>query len=644
MCGIAGTLELTAGRQVSADVVLRMTRILQHRGPDDEGVWVNGPIGLGSRRLAVLDLSSRGHQPMSNHDGSVWVAYNGEIYNFRELRKRLEGAGHIFQSDSDTEVILQCYERDGLDCVKHFHGMFAFALWDERRRRLFIARDRLGKKPLFYCQTAHALVFGSEPKALMQHPDVPAGVNSDAVHHFLTYGYVPAPWSAFQHVKKLPAGHYLTVEGGRLSVQEYWSLSYARKRQEREEVLAEELLALLDDAVRSRLVSDVPVGALLSGGIDSSAIVALMRRHVTGPLRTFSIGFEQAEYNELDHARLIAEKFETQHEEQVVKPDAVALLPRLVWHYNEPFADSSALPSFAVCEMARQFVTVALNGDGGDESFFGYDRYLAMKLAAYQDRIPFAIRQTIVQGAERLPVGAPKSRVYRARRFARSLTDDPVRRYAGWMSLFDNAAKEELYTPEFAETIRSSDSLDVLRGAYARSDATTFLEKTVHTDVQLYLPDDLLVKMDIASMANSLELRSPFLDHRVVEFAAALPPGMKLRRLTHKYLLKRAMRGILPAGILHRRKSGFGVPMETWLRGELRTLLVDTLLDSRSRSRGYFRPHVVQRYVDEHLSGRMHHHARLWGLLMLELWHRTFIDETRANDNMLLTGTGSVNR
>ncbi len=626
MCGIAGTLELDAERCASPDILGRMIRVLAHRGPDDEGVWVSGPVGLASRRLAILDLSERGHQPMCSEDGALCVAHNGEIYNFLELRSQLERAGHRFRSDSDTEVILHLYERDGVECLKHFQGMFAFALWDARRRRLFIARDRLGKKPLFYCRTRSGLVFGSEPKAVLQHPDIAAEADPEAIHHFLTYGYVPASFSAFKHFQKLPAAHYLIVENGRTTVERYWSLSYARKRQEREDALGEELLSLLDDAVKSRLVSDVPVGALLSGGVDSSAVVALMRRHVTGTLRTFSIGFEQAEYNELEHARVVAQKFETEHEEQIVRPDVAALLPRLVWHYNEPFADSSALPSFAVCELARRFVTVGLNGDGGDESFFGYDRYVAAKIAGYQDFIPGSLRRAIGGAAAALPVGAPKSWNYRLRRFGETLHHDPLQRYAGWMVLFDNAAKAELYTPEFARTVSSSDSIELLRAAYARSDGGTSVEKLVDTDVQLYLPDDLLVKMDIASMANSLELRSPFLDYRVMEFAATLPPHVKLKRLTQKYLLKRALRGILPERILDRRKAGFGVPMESWLRGDLRPLLLDTLLGPQAATRGYFRAEILERYVSEHLSGQAHHHSRLWGLLMLELWHRTFID------------------
>jgi asparagine synthase (glutamine-hydrolysing) len=379
--------------------------------------------------------------------------------------------------------------------------------------------------------------------------------------------------------------------------------------------------------------------------VDSSAVVALMRRHVTGRLRTFSIGFEHAAYNELDYARIVARQFETEHEERVVRPDVTAILPRLVWHYNEPFADSSALPSFAVCESARRSVTVALNGDGGDESFFGYDRYVAAKLAGYQDWIPQTLRRSLGAVAAALPVGTPKSALYRSRRFLGTLGDDPQQRYAGWMILFDNSTKAELYTSDFARQVASVDSIQVLREAYDRSDARSFLEKTVHTDVQLYLPDDLLVKMDIASMANSLELRSPLLDHRIVEFAASLPPRVKLKGLTQKYLLKRAMRGILPERILKRPKAGFGVPLEFWLRGELRTFMCDTLLDSRTHDRGYFRPAVVRRYVDEHLSGRAHHHARLWSLLMLELWHRTFIDDPGiGTDNVFTHSFQAVSR
>lgn len=626
MCGIAGKFNFDPLNGVSADTVRRMTNILRHRGPDDEGVWIGGPVGLGSRRLAVIDLSPRGHQPMSSGDGSLTIAFNGEIYNFQQLRRELEAGGCRFRSDTDTEVILHLYARDGVGCLDHLRGMFAFALWDARSGTLFIARDRLGKKPLFYRQDGTSLQFGSEPKSIFQDPDVPVDVNPEAIHHYLTYGYVPGPWSAFQGVHKLQPAHYLLATTAGITTHRYWSLHYRPKRTDSEDRLGEELLALFEESVRIRLISDVPLGALLSGGIDSSAVVALMRRLNSGRLQTFSIGFDQPEYDELAHARHVAQHLGTDHHEAVVKPDVVGMLTRLVWHYNEPFADASALPSFSVCEMARRHVTVALNGDGGDESFLGYDRYVAAMVAGYQDRIPLVLRRLVAGGARHLPLGSPKSLPYRLRRFAETVMDDPRRRYGRWMTFFGPAQKRELYTPGFAESVARSDSRSILDAAYDASDAPSFLEASVHTDVQMYLPDDLLVKMDIASMAHSLELRSPFLDHKVVEFAASLPAGMKLRRLTKKYILKRIMKPFLPAPILHRKKMGFGVPIDHWLRNELRDLVYDVLLDSRARERGILEAASVRRYVDEHMRQMAHHHFRLWSLLMLEMWYRTFVD------------------
>jgi asparagine synthase (glutamine-hydrolysing) len=604
-----------------------MTVTLRHRGPDDEGVWANGPVGLGSRRLAIIDLSARARQPMSNEDGSLWITFNGEIYNFQELRAHLKAKGHAFRSDSDTETILHLYEEEGVGCLQRLRGMFAFAIWDAGHRTLFLARDRLGKKPLFYYHDGRVFVFASEPKAILQDPRVRAEPDAEAIHHFLTYGYVPSPWSAFRGIRKLPPAHYLVVREGRVTTHRYWSLSYTPKRTGSEAALGEELIALLEEAVRLRLISDVPLGALLSGGIDSSTVVALMRRFTSGPVRTFSIGFDNPQYDELAYARQVARRFETDHHELVVKPDAVAVLPRLVWHYNEPFADSSALPSFSLCEMARGFVTVALNGDGGDEAFIGYDRYVGAVLAGWYDRIPASIRRAVLRCVGVVPRGVPKSPAYRLRRFAEALALDPRRRYGRWLTFFENSRKADLYTADFAARVGAVDSLALLEAAYEASDAPGFLEATVHADVQLYLPDDLLVKMDIASMAHSLEVRSPFLDHRVVEFAASLPPSLKLRRVTQKYLLKKAMNGILPDPVVRRKKMGFGVPIDQWFRHELRDMVYDLLLDGPARQRGYFRPDAVRRYLEEHVRGQASHHFRLWNLLMLELWHRTFIDQ-----------------
>ena len=626
MCGIAGKLISSPGARVDAALVERMTASLSHRGPDDEGIWTDGGVGLGSRRLAVIDLSARARQPLANEDGTIRVVFNGEIYNFRELRAELEGRGHRFRSDSDTEAIVHLYEEEGADCVRRLDGMFAFALWDARTRSLLLARDRLGQKPLFYYQSGDTFVFGSEPKALLQDPAVRVEPDQEAIHHYLTYGYVPSPWSAFRHIRKLAPAHSLIVRDGHTRSVRYWSLRYEPKRHGREAELAAELDHLLGRAVARRLVADVPLGVLLSGGLDSSAVVALMRRATSGRIRTFSIGFDQPEYDELRHARSVAAALETDHEELVVRPDAAALLPRLVYHYNEPFADSSALPTWCLTEMARQSVTVALSGDGGDEAFLGYDRYAGAVVADRLDLLPLSFRRLLAGGARRLPGGSAKSTISRVRRFASGLALDPARRYGRWLSVTRDGDKRDLYTPEFAARWGHVDSLGLLEERFRGSDATTSVEKLVHTDVGMYLPDDLLVKMDIASMANSLEVRSPLLDHHVVEFAATLPVSLKLRGLTSKYLLRRVMRPHLPPAVLTRRKMGFGVPIDRWLRGELRELSHDLLLGKAAAERGYFKPATVRRYLDEHARGRVQHHTRIWALLVLELWHRTFID------------------
>jgi asparagine synthase (glutamine-hydrolysing) len=647
MCGIAGTLLFDPGAVVGPDLLLRMTRVIAHRGPDDEGVWASGPVGLGTRRLAVIDLSQRGHQPMSNEDGSIWITFNGEVYNFQELREGLLRKGHVFRSNTDTETIVHLYEEEGIAAIARLRGMFAFALWDGRTSTLFLGRDRLGKKPLFYYQDAKRFVFGSEIKCLLQ--GGVAGVpDADAIDHYLTFGYVPAPWSAFKDIRKLPPAHYLQVRHGHVSTTRYWALQYTPKNPGSEGALLEEFSHLLIESTRLRMISDVPLGVLLSGGLDSSAIAATMRKLTSGPLKTFSIGFEHPEYDELTYARQVAKHLETDHHELIVRPQAIEMVPRLAWHYNEPFADSSAVPSFAVSELARQSVTVALNGDGGDETWLGYDRYAAAAAVDRYDWIPRSARRAVAAAAARLPVGQPKSTVYRVRRLGMGVARTPLEQYASWITVFDDPAKRALFTPDFSAQLAGRRSFHIFQKALAASDAPTFVEAIAHADVQTYLPDDLLVKMDIASMAHSLEVRSPLLDHHMVEFSARLPVRMKLRGYTQKYLLRRLMKDALPAPILTRPKMGFGVPIDRWFKADLKEMAYDLLLDTRATSRGYFRPDAVRAYLDAHVAGRAHHHTQLWALLMLEVWHRLFIDQscspaapTRCDGEPLATA-GSV--
>ena len=633
MCGIAGKLQKDSTAPVDPELLRRMAGALRHRGPDDEGVWTDGPVGLASRRLAIIDLSPQGHMPMPNQDGSAWIVLNGEIYNFQELRAELVAKGHRFRSMTDTEVVVHLYDEEGVDCLKRLRGMFAFAIWDTRTRTLFLARDRLGKKPLYYYEDDTRFLFASEPKAILADPAVPREPDPLAIHYYLTYQYVPSPWSAFRGFRKLPPAHYLLIQPGRPPrVERYWKLRYGEKIRGSEAALCEELRERLREAVRLRLISDVPLGAFLSGGLDSSAIVAFMSEQLGGGVKTFSIGFEEDAYNELPYARRIAQHFHTDHHEFVVTPNAVEILPELVWHYNEPYADSSALPTYYLSRLARQHVTVALNGDAGDENFAGYPRHVAIRLVAWFCRLPRPVRRAIIASGRLIPDSLPpRHALQMAKRFAGRLSDTtPQQEYGRWISHFTDAAKATLYTEEFAARVGGCDSLGPLREAFAASDAPDILESALDADVSLYLPDDLLVKVDIASMAHGLEARSPLLDHQFMEFVASIPAKAKVRFGVKKYLFKKAMAGLLPREIIHREKMGFGVPIDRWFRGELRELATDTLLSRRALARGYFRPEAVRRLLDEHVSGRAHWHAHLWNLLMLELWHQMFIDRTLA--------------
>ncbi|HXF74825.1 MAG TPA: asparagine synthase (glutamine-hydrolyzing), partial [Methylomirabilota bacterium] len=551
---------------------------------------------------------------------------NGEIYNFQELRRELESLGYRFRTRTDTEVIVCAYERWGTDAVKRLRGMFAFAIWDQRRRRLFLARDRVGKKPLFYTLTGGRFLFASELQGLLACADVPRRVNLSAIDEYLSWGYIPAPRTAFQGIHKLPPAHWLTLDlkDGEPSVhvERYWSLDYGPKLRLSEDEAAAALREKLTEAVRLRMISDVPLGAFLSGGVDSSIVVGLMAGLSDRPVKTFSIGFKEAAYNELDHARRVADRWGTEHHEYVVEPDALAVLPKLARHYGEPYADSSAIPTYYVAQITRSDVTVALNGDGGDESFAGYERYLGNRVAALAQAVPGsawsarAVSRVLPDSLD------PKSRLRQAKRFLAVAAQPMARRYGRWLSFFTEEAKRELYSHDFRAGLNGFRPVDWMDSLFQEARGLDPVEAAMSVDVRSYLPYDLLVKVDITSMANSLEARSPFLDHEVMEFAARLPVNFKLRGKRSKYLLTRAFADLLPPENVNRRKMGFGVPVGEWFRGRLRPLLEDALLSEQSRKRGYFQGETVSRLVREHIERRADHSFALWSLLMLELWHR----------------------
>jgi asparagine synthase (glutamine-hydrolysing) len=623
VCGITGVV---GSLRTDPATLERMNARLRHRGPDGEGRFWSADVGLAMRRLAIIDLNS-GDQPIFNEDRTVCVVYNGEIYNFLDLRRELEQRGHRFETQSDTEVIVHAYEEFGTGCIERLWGMFALALWDGRRKLLLLARDRLGKKPLVYYvdPSGGGLTFASELQALLAHPDVPRAVDARAIDDYLTYLYVPSPTSAYRDIRKLPPGHRLVWQDGRVTVEPYWRLRFGTKAHLTEQEAVEGYAALLRDAVRRRLIADVPLGAFLSGGMDSSSIVAEMAELSSSPVKTFSIGFGERDFDELRYARQVAQRFGTDHHELVVEPRALEVLPTLVRHYGEPYGDSSAIPTYYVAQLTRQHVTVALNGDGGDELLAGYERHWAARVAARYDTIPRFVRHGLIRPLIPLVPEPRRRRAFlrRAKRFMAVAHLPVFDRYLHWVGAFTPAQKHALYTPEFMAELAGNDAGRWLRQALAPEPTLDPVDAVLRADTLLYLPEDLLAKVDIASMANSLEARSPFLDHRLVEFCAALPSSLKLRGRTSKWLLRRIMQHRLPPDILRRPKMGFGVPVGEWLRGELRPLLEETLFAPRAVQRGYFRPAAVRALVDEHLARRADRTSHLWGLLMLELWLST---------------------
>ena len=636
MCGICGMVGVGEGASFSEAQIERMRRVLSHRGPDDAGRYVaefpsssgSGRVGLGHARLSIIDLVT-GHQPLSNEDGAIWIVFNGEIYNFQELRPDLEAGGHTFRTNSDTEVILHLYEDRGVECLQALRGMFAFAIWDGRENRLFIARDRIGKKPLCFRSEANRFLFASEIKSLLQVEGVPRKLSLPALHHYLTYQYVPHPLTMFEGISKLPPGHYLTWKDGRVDVREYWRPPFRKAERRTEAEYVSRLRELMTESVRLRLISDVPLGAFLSGGIDSSIVVGLMAQLSNAPVKTFSIGFEEKRYDELAYARLVARHFGTDHKEFIVRPNAIEILPKLVWHYDEPFADSSAIPTYYVSQITRQHVKVALTGDAGDEGFAGYPRYRAVKLAQWFDRLPGPLRRALAgRFWERLPVSVEQKTLRRrARRLFLALNLPPRERYVRWCAIFDDERKRRLYAPDLREQLDALPSWKVFDAEYEKVPDLDFLGQTTFVDYMRYMPDDLLCKVDTASMAHGLECRAPFLDQELLAFIGEVPTDLKLRGfMGGKYLLRRAFGHMLPKEILRRPKMGFGVPIADWFRGELKDYVRDVLLDPSTLRRGYFRPEAVRELVEDHVGGRWDHGYRLWALLMFELWHRQFLD------------------
>lgn len=650
MCGIAGAVWWQPGKALTADVLSRMTDTIRHRGPDADGHYFSPPahrdpgklsaatisddsgpgVALGHRRLSIIDVAGSA-QPLGNEDGQIQIVFNGEIYNYRELRPDLIARGHKFRTEGDTEVIVHLYEEYGLDFVQHLRGMFALAIWDARLQRLILVRDRLGQKPLFYRLEEGRLAFASELKALLQIPGIPRTLDRRSVLKFLTLQYVPHPDCILQGFQKLPPATLAVLEaGGRLQLTTYWTPPYDQPDLGRTAITdwTHELRATLTEAVRLRLRSDVPLGAFLSGGVDSTVICGLMQNQLDRPVQTFSIGFPIEAFDERSYARQAAAQLGTDHHEAVVQPDAISILPQLIWHYDEPFGDSSAIPTMYLSRMTREHVTVALTGDAGDELFCGYDRYKAVRIAGLMDRAPAWVRGMWNSGlVARIPASVrQKSFRRRLKRLLETIGQEPERRYLNWITIFNKARLQWLVTDEMWKLTEADDPAACVFEAYARFPKRDFVTRTTATDLLTYLPCDILTKVDIASMSVGLEARSPMLDHKVVELAARMPIEVKLSVKRGKRVLVETFRDLIPQDIQTRRKMGFGVPIDHWFRSELKPLLHDVLLSSRCLDRGILNPDSVRQLVDEHISGQVDHAYRLWNLLCLELWQRLYLD------------------
>lgn len=615
MCGIFGSVGVA-----DKNLLKKMAGSLWHRGPDSEGMFFEDGVGLGVRRLSIIDLKT-GDQPIFNEDKTIVIVFNGEIYNFRELRNDLEKKGHRFYTLTDTEVIVHLYEEHKEDCVNFLNGMFAFAIWDKAQKKLFIARDRLGVKPLYYAVRNGELIFSSELKALLEDGSISREIDLEALDCYLRFLYIPAPLTIFKGVYKLLAGHNLIWEKGRIETERYWEVKSTPKRCLCEGDFVEQTRDLFKEAVRLRLISDVPLGVFLSGGIDSSAIVAMMRQIGCPQIKTFSIGYDKEynSYNELDDSRLVADHFKTDHQEFIVRPEIIKLLPKIAWHLDEPFGDSSAILTYLISHEAKKFVTVALSGIGGDEIFGGYPRYIGAGLSLYYQRLPFLLRKALSH------IHTKDSRG-RIERFVRNGALSMEDRYINWISVFKDETLNSLYSGFVKEGLRNK-VCDIHKGYLNQGSSLDYLDRIFYLDVNTYLVDDLLFMGDRMSMANSLELRVPFCDHRLVEFAASIPNDLKIRRYCLKSLFKKSLKGILPERILNKKKQGFMVPIGEWFKKPLKDYIREVLSEENIRKRGYFDPAYIHRMLNDHFNGRRLYTHQIWSLLMLELWSREFIDK-----------------
>nr|WP_320161274.1 asparagine synthase (glutamine-hydrolyzing) [uncultured Methanoregula sp.] len=629
MCGISGIYRFD-GNNVDYSLLKQMTDSVAHRGPDDDGQYIDKNVGLGHRRLSIIDLSSRGRQPISNEDGSVWIVYNGEIYNYRVLRDSLIQKGHRFSTDTDTEVIVHSYEEYGRDCLHYLKGMFGFAIWDSINKKMFLARDRLGIKPLFYYRDENKLLFGSEIKCLLCDPTRPQKVNLEALHHFLSLNYVPAPLTLFEGIRQLMPGQYMLVSKDGIEIKDYWDIRFTESQKKPLSCYEDTLDQILKRSVEQMMVSDVPFGVFLSGGLDSSTVTYYMSKILNKPVKSFSIGFEEESYNELNKARIVADHCGTDHFEEVVRPDNLEkLLPELVYHAEEPLADASMVPMYYLSKLASSHVKMVLCGDGADEIFAGYETYAAHHAVKAYRVIPSVIRKKVVLPiVDSLPVSDKKiSLDYKVKRFVRGAEFDPEKAHYYWRIIFDENEKRKMYSDCIREKNAGLDTYEMTYMKYfLKTDANNPIDRLLYADTRFYLPNDMLVKVDRMSMAHSLEVRVPFLDHELVEYMATVPASLKLKNYTtKKYLLKRIVRDKLPRTIVHQKKQGFNLPVGLWIKTYLKDYAFQVLSDEQIKEMGYFRYNFINKTLSDHMSGRKDNGYQIWGLMTLSLWWERYI-------------------